>query len=223
MKELLSYIQMFVLGCLGSCLGSFVLWNARQLTISQEQNISKVSGCSTVKAKILSPCFVLKILCFIFFVVFYKAFGVSRELFIVSLTFFVLLFHAYTDYLAGITFDLVTYIFVPCILLLRMCFGVDFFLQGLYLMLVALGAMFLIFLVSRGKSGVGDVFVASCLGCGCFSIVGCAVCLYLAFLFGAVTGVSLLVMKKITKQTRIPFAPFLLLGYAMGIVLIGLF
>ena len=174
------------------------------------------------KAKISTFSFV-SIISFFFFVIFYKLFGVSRELLVASLTFCVLFFHACTDYHCGVTFDLVTYIFVPSLLLIRLYFGVDFFLQGLYSMFVALLSMLLIFLVCRGKSGAGDVFVASCLGCGCFGLHECATCLYLSFLLGAVSGVALLLAKKITRQTKIPFAPFLFFGYAMGIVLTNIF
>ncbi len=176
-----------------------------------------------LKTKIVSFSFVSIIFFFFFFIIFYRLFSVSRELLVASLTFCVLFFHACTDYHCGATFDIVTYIFVSSLLLIRLYFGVDFFLQGLYSMLVALLFTLFIFLVCHGKSGAGDVFVASCLGCGCFGMFECATCLYLSFLLGAVTGVALLLGKKITRQTKIPFAPFLFLGYAMGIVLTNVF
>ena len=143
----------------------------------------------------------------------------TPEFFIASATLCVLFFHSCTDYTDGLTLDLVTYIFVPCLLALRLCFGVGFFLQGMYGALTALAVMLAIYLASRGRSGAGDVFVATCLGSGTFSIAGCALCLYLAFAIGAVTALTLLLTGKITRQTKIPFAPFLFLGYAMGTLL----
>ncbi|MDO4218405.1 MAG: hypothetical protein Q4C78_00180 [Synergistaceae bacterium] len=216
MEQLLAIGSIFLIGCLGSCLGYFILRYAKSLTKLH---------CDKSMAKIQPQCFhtlalsIFLFLFFAFFIIFYRLFGISPELFVVCLTFCVLFFHACTDYLTGITFDLVTYTFVPCLLLLRLCFGLDFFLQGLYSMLMSLGVMLLIFLASRGKSGAGDVFVASCLGCGCFGVAECTLCLYLSFLFGAIVAVALLVAKKITRKTKIPFAPFLFIGYAMGIVL----
>lgn len=208
MTQLIS--KLLLLGFFGFCISAIFLRLATQLTLRQCEGHNQLRAFTS---GLISLC------SFICFVIFYKTFGTSRELLIATITFCVLLFHATTDYLCGVTFDLVTYIFVPALLLIRLYFGTDFFLQGFYSTLAALAVMLVIFLASRGKSGLGDVFVASCVGCGCFSLFECAICLYLAFLLGAVISLALLVAKKITRQTKIPFAPFLFMGYAMGIVL----
>ena len=155
----------------------------------------------------------------LFILLFLSFLCTRQEIIVASFTLSLLFFHACTDYIDGATLDLATYIFVPCVLVLRLCFGLEFFLQGLYGALFALAVMLAIYLASRGRSGAGDVFVATCLGAGTFSIAGCALCLYLAFAIGAITALTLLLLGKISRQTKIPFAPFLFLGYAMGTLL----
>jgi prepilin signal peptidase PulO-like enzyme (type II secretory pathway) len=69
---------------------------------------------------------------------------------------------------------------------------------------------------TKGKGmGFGDVKLAVFMGLylGFPDIV---VSFYVAFIVGAIVGVSLMIMKKASRKTMIPFGPFLILGTVMA-------
>ena len=65
------------------------------------------------------------------------------------------------------------------------------------------------FLLSRGRwVGVGDLFLGLLMG----AILGyplILVALFLAYISGAIVSLALLVAKKVTTKSRVPFGPFL--------------
>ncbi len=78
--------------------------------------------------------------------------------------------------------------------------------------LVASGFFLLIFLISKGRAmGFGDVKLAILMGLllGWPNII---VALFLAFFFGAIIGVILMVKQKKSLKSEIPFGPFLITG-----------
>lgn len=89
---------------------------------------------------------------------------------------------------------------------------------------VAAGAAwFLFFLILSvgGGMGMGDVKLAALLGL-CLGSIGVAPAvagLALAFLFGGVAGILVLVRRVGGTQSRIPFGPFLLAGFWVAIAL----
>ncbi len=78
--------------------------------------------------------------------------------------------------------------------------------------IVASGFFLAIFLVSGGKwMGFGDVKLAILLGL----ILGwpdILTGLFLGFFFGAIIGVALMILKKKSIKSQIPFGPFLIAG-----------
>jgi len=83
---------------------------------------------------------------------------------------------------------------------------------------LAAGAFFLfIVLISRGKwMGVGDIKLALFMGL----VLGwpkILVALFLAFLIGAFTSILLIILKKKTLKSEIPFGPFLVGGTIIAI------
>ena len=78
--------------------------------------------------------------------------------------------------------------------------------------IIASGFFLAIFLVSKGQwMGFGDVKLAILLGL----ILGfpeILLALTLAFFFGAIIGVSMMLLKKGGLKSKIPFAPFLISG-----------
>lgn len=69
-------------------------------------------------------------------------------------------------------------------------------------------------LLSRGGMGMGDVKLATMLGALIAPFGGSTLLagFIFAFFLGAVIGVLLLVFKKATRKTLIPFGPYLVLG-----------
>jgi prepilin signal peptidase PulO-like enzyme (type II secretory pathway) len=78
--------------------------------------------------------------------------------------------------------------------------------------LIASGFFLIIFLISKGKwMGFGDVKLAVLMGL-LLSIPNIFVALFLAFFFGAIIGVILMVFEKKSLKSEIPFGPFLITG-----------
>ncbi|MDP2910421.1 MAG: prepilin peptidase [bacterium] len=76
------------------------------------------------------------------------------------------------------------------------------------------GAMFflMIVLISRGKwMGVGDIKLAFLIGL-LLGWPNTLLALFLAFLIGAIIGLGLIILKKKTIKSELPFGPFLILG-----------
>jgi len=107
--------------------------------------------------------------------------------------------------------------------------GITFFYQLIFhfsivflsYLLSGLGAaaFFLaIFLVTKGRGmGFGDVKLAILLGL-LLGFPHIIVGLFLAFLFGAIIGVILLLRKKKGLKSEVPFAPFLIAGTFIALV-----
>lgn len=84
---------------------------------------------------------------------------------------------------------------------------------------IALAIMALVYLVSRGGMGEGDVRLAPLLGAALgFLNPGLApIGLLFGFATGAVVGVGVMVLRRGDRKTAIPFGPFLALGTLMAI------
>lgn len=83
--------------------------------------------------------------------------------------------------------------------------------DSLYGMGFAGGLMLLIFVLSRGGMGAGDVKLCFVLGLW-LGLKASIVCLMLSFIFGGVIGVLLLATGIKGRKDPIPFGPFLCLG-----------
>ncbi len=74
------------------------------------------------------------------------------------------------------------------------------------------GFLEILYLITKGRGmGFGDVKLALFMGLflGYPKIL---IAMYVAFIFGALVGLFLMVIKKINKKTMIPFGPFLIFG-----------
>jgi leader peptidase (prepilin peptidase)/N-methyltransferase len=84
---------------------------------------------------------------------------------------------------------------------------------------ISLAIMALIYLVSRGGMGDGDVRLSPLLGAylGFLNPGLAPVGLFFGFLIGAFVGVVVLVASHGDRKTAIPFGPFLALGTVLAI------
>ncbi len=83
--------------------------------------------------------------------------------------------------------------------------------EALWGLLAGGGAMLVIFLVSRGGMGGGDVKLAALLGFW-LGLQGVIITLILGFVSGALVGVMLILLGLRRRRDPLPFAPFLSLG-----------
>ncbi|MFH9617616.1 prepilin peptidase [Streptomyces pratensis] len=90
---------------------------------------------------------------------------------------------------------------------------------------VALGGFyFLLFLINPNGMGFGDVKLALALGVA-LGWYGWAVLFaggFAGFLFGALYGAGLMLMRRAGRRTGIPFGPFMIAGALLGLVFGGL-
>ena len=84
---------------------------------------------------------------------------------------------------------------------------------------IALVTMWLIYTLSRGGMGDGDVRLAPLLGMFLGWINPGIVLpgLFFGFLAGAVVGVVMMAFNRAGRRTAVPFGPFLALGTIVGI------
>ena len=83
---------------------------------------------------------------------------------------------------------------------------------------IASGFFLLIFLFSKGKAmGFGDVKLAFLMGL-LLGMTNVLLALFLAFFFGAIIGVILMVSQRKTLKSEIPFGPFLITGTFISIL-----
>lgn len=87
----------------------------------------------------------------------------------------------------------------------------------------ALAVFLLLWFVAPGSMGYGDVRLAALLGLylGWLGLGYVPIGLFLAFVYGAVVGIALLVGGRAGRNTAVPFGPFLALGAITAILLGG--
>ncbi|MFI2778452.1 prepilin peptidase [Streptomyces sp. ALB3] len=86
------------------------------------------------------------------------------------------------------------------------------------------GFYFLLFLINPNGMGFGDVKLALALGVG-LGWYGWAVLFaggFAGFLFGALYGAGLMLMRRAGRKTGIPFGPFMIAGALLGLLFGGL-
>lgn len=86
------------------------------------------------------------------------------------------------------------------------------------------GFYFLLFLINPSGMGFGDVKLALSLGVA-LGWYGWAVVFaggFAGFLFGALYGLALMIMRRAGRKTGIPFGPFMIAGALLGILFGGL-
>lgn len=117
-----------------------------------------------------------------------------------------LLYHTYTDMKSMLLYDKVT-LLLAAIGVVRAFFEHQL-LEALYGAGAMLVIMLLLYFVSRGGMGEGDVKLAPALGIWLGLEQG-LLCLLLAFVSGGVVGALLLLCRRGKLKQAIPFGPFL--------------
>lgn len=122
---------------------------------------------------------------------------------------FCLLYHTYTDMKSMLLYDKVTLLLAAAGVV--RAFFEHQLLEALYGAGVLLVIMLLLYFVSRGGMGEGDVKLAPALGIWLGLEQG-LLCLLLAFVSGGIVGALLLMCRRGKLKQAIPFGPFLCAG-----------
>ena len=117
-----------------------------------------------------------------------------------------LIIHIYTDCKEQLLYDEVSTVLMITGIIYAYYFGdVWDVVQGA---MVSVAIMLLIYWISRGGMGFGDVKLAFVLGVW-LSLEQSLLCLLLAFVLGGVVGVALLLTGIKSRKDAIPFGPYL--------------
>jgi len=141
----------------------------------------------------------------------YTALGLLNVIFLFYITSSLVVIFIY-DLKHYIIPDIVLFPAVIITLIFRLLTDFSSFANFLIAVLIGSGFFLAIFLISKGKAmGFGDVKLAVLMGLllGFPSIL---VSLFLAFFFGAIIGLILMIFKGKGLKSEIPFGPFLILG-----------
>lgn len=234
-----------VSGCFGACLASFALaaaertmqekkwWGmSRSVCEACKKELSAFElipifsylflkgRCRNCGAKIPKTCFAAELagaLCGIFFVLRFGCNFFALALCHTALLF--LIFSAATDLKSGYIYDNWAYAGCFAGLALRFVFG-GFrpLLDGVFGAFSGFALMFAIYLCSRKKGmGLGDAYLMLTVG----AVLGfklTILALYATFIAGGLYAISMLLMKKASRKTALPLAPFLAGGTIIALL-----
>src|SRR3989344_2222653 len=129
------------------------------------------------------------------------------------------LFYISSSLIIIFVYDFYHYIIPDIVLFPAIIVALPFHVSWNYLLaaMLASGFFLCIFFVSHGKwMGFGDVKLAVLLGL-ILGLPNILAALFLVFFFGAIIGVSLMLLNQKGLKSELPFAPFLILGTFMAL------
>lgn len=116
-----------------------------------------------------------------------------------------------TDMYSGYVYDWLVLPFLAIGLLLRVFVGWQIFLDGILGACICGFLILLIMYVSKGGMGSGDAIVAAAIGGVMGAWMGC-LALYISFMCGGLTALSLLLVHKVGRKDHLPMVPFFAIG-----------
>lgn len=134
--------------------------------------------------------------------------------FLVSVFIFGLLTEAYIDFRHKIILDEILLVLLIAGLAYTGVSG-NAWKESFLSALTGSGLLGLVYVLSKGGMGFGDVKFAGVLGLWT-GVPGIFVTLYLAFFFGGAAALLLYITHKADRKTRIPFGPCLSAGAVLG-------
>lgn len=175
--------------------------------------------CCNKKLSISYP--IVELMMGILFVLFYFVFGFDsvETLQATSLLRLILGFIIIVFLIFSLVFDL-KYMILPdfsTVILIVLAFILlllNHVMLALYILsaLISAGFLLILNLITKGNGmGMGDVKLAIFIGLF-LGFPNTVVAFYIAFIVGAIFGLILMIFKKETKKSQIPFGPFMILG-----------
>ena len=170
--------------------------------------------CRYCKAKISPQYPILETITGLVFVLIFNQVQVSN---FIGFTF---LFYIASSLIIIFVYDLKHYlipdkVLFPAIIIAfvyNLIFNFNLMPSLLLAVVIASGFFLTIFLISGGKwMGFGDVKLAILMGL-LLGVPNILAALFLAFFFGAIIGVILMIFQKKSLRSEIPFGPFLIVG-----------
>ena len=135
-------------------------------------------------------------------------FGISVETLFGLVLLPFIIFHSLTDIEEQYIYDAWAYAMGIAGITLRIMGGIPGLLDGIYGALLGFSVIYIICKISRGGMGFGDALLM--IGFGSFFGLKLTIAiLYIGFTIGAVVSLVLIALKKVTRKSPLPLAPFL--------------
>lgn len=149
-------------------------------------------------------------------VLLFYTFGLSTEFLYYGLIFLGFMFLALQD-LWDYSVYFLDIIILSCIIILLSILFHRFL--NIYPSLFFIGLYTLIYWLSKGSIGVGDIWVSAVLGLLHRSIWSAFISFTLSFSLGAIVGVVILLKKEGDLKTKLPLVPFLVFGSLIHLII----
>jgi len=158
------------------------------------------------------------------FVVFFYKFGLTLEFIIFSLVSSTLLVIAIIDFNTQLIPDILIIVLVILAIIYRIALIVaggiilPVVKDGFFGLLLGGGVFFLIYFLSRGGMGEGDILLIAALGL-LVGLKNTLLLMFMSFVTGAAISVFLLAFKIKSRKDAIPFGPFIVLSFYITVFL----
>jgi len=165
----------------------------------------KCRGCGQRIGK-LYP--LIELLTGVFFAMSFWRFGFTMELGLALLVVSMAIIIIVTDYTYSLIPNKVLLFFLPFLIIARIIVPLEPWWSPILGGLVGFGLLFLIIILSRGGMGAGDMKYIGVLGI-VFGFPNILLVFFLSTLYGAVVNIVLLLLKKVTRKSKVPFGPYI--------------
>ncbi|MDO4988333.1 MAG: prepilin peptidase [Synergistes sp.] len=173
--------------------------------------------CRHCGKKIYLRHFVAEVLCAVAALIFFVRFGLSYQFVVLLAALVFAAFHTMTDIEAGYIYDSWSFAMALCGIAMRLPFGLRCAADGVIGCAAGACVILAIIAASRGKMGFGDATLMA--GIGAFmGLKFCILSLYLGFMSGGAVVLPLIAVKKLTRKSEVPLAPFLCIGMLLASV-----
>jgi len=149
----------------------------------------------------------------------YWRFGLTLEfifaLLVVSLTVIIIV----TDQIYYLIPNKILLFFLPLVIIGRIIIPLNPWWSPIVGALIGFGLLFLIILLSKGGMGAGDMKYFALLGL-VFGHSYILLVFFLSSLYGAIISTFLIMLKKVSRQSKVPFGPYISLA-ALTVLFFG--
>ena len=181
--------------------------------------ISTKGKCRYCGEKISLQYPIVELLTALLFLLTFLKYGLNTEFIIFSILIGSLIVISFIDIKYQIIPNEITFSFIPIGLIISLIFNHICFINSLLGLIIPAGLLLLIAFIYKKGMGIGDVKLIGMIGVFIgwkFALIS----IFIGALIGSIYGIYMMVTDKMTRQTRIPFGPFISLG-AIVMILYG--
>jgi len=164
-------------------------------------------------------CIVITLIWLIFFAGAVSVISILKSTLLIILSYIAMIFDINTKRIPNIlvlTMICGWFLLVTPILFFHIESGVELMVDSIYGLLMGGGLFLLVYLISRKGLGGGDVKFMAAAGLY-LGFAGVIPAILYGTILAALTGLVLIIMKKINRKDAIPLAPFLFVGILITI------